>query len=403
MNRKENRLILIFTLDYEIHGNGEGCAAELMVSPTARILDLFDSFGAKLTIMADTVEIMKFREHPEYSDPSPRVYELIENQLKDAVRRGHDVQLHLHPAYARASYSGSRWILDMSEYDLARLPYERIRGLVGEGKRFLEDLLERMKSGYRCEVFRAANWSMSPSRNIIRALLANGINIDTSVFKHGKREGLVRFDYSKAESAVVPWPADADEICRRDDSGELFEFPIYCEARPLWAFLSVNRFHRLYASRLHRFPNEALPPEGRKADWASGAATKGSRGLTAVAARKLSAAFKKHAWKLDFNQCSGRQMVSAVRRARARNRDAEIDLPIVGIGHSKLYNSLNERQLRKFLHFIANHPDEYGFGTFGEFDLESFRKPSASVTNSTADPALRGKKDGYPFSPRSEI
>ena len=385
--RTKKRLTLLFTLDYEIHGNGEGCAAELMVSPTARILDLFDGFGAKLTIMADTVEIMKFREHPEYSDQSPGVYGLIENQLKDAIRRGHDVQLHLHPAYARASYSGGRWVLDFSEYDLARLPYERIYGLIGEGKRFLEDLLGPVRPGYRCLAFRAANWSMSPSWNIIRALLANGIGIDTSVFKYGKRDGLVRFDYSKAENPFVPWPADPSEICRRDDAGELFEFPIYCEARPLWAFLSANRFRRLYGSWRHRFRDQAWPPEGGQAGRAAGDGAGGSRGLAAVAVRKFSATFKKHAWKLDFSQCSGRQMMSAVCRAGARHEDAATDLPIVCIGHSKSYNSLNERQLMKFLRTIANHPDEYGFGTFGEFDLESFRRRPAGAANPSRDAA----------------
>jgi len=385
--RTKKRLTLLFTLDYEIHGNGEGCASDLMVSPTARILDLFDGFGAKLTIMADTVEILKFREHPEYSDHSPGVYRLIENQLVETVRRGHDVQLHLHPAYAHASYSGGRWVLDFSEYDLARLPYERICGLVSEGKRFLEELLGSVRPGYRCLAFRAANWSMSPSRNIIRALLSNGMGIDTSVFKYGKRDGLVQFDYSEAESPVVPWPVDPSEICRRDDAGELFEFPIYSEARPLWAFLSANRFRRLHQSWRHRFRDQALTPEGRPAGWAGGDRAGGSRRLTALPVRKFSAIFKKHAWKLDFSQCSGRQMMSAVRRAGARHGDEERDLPIVCIGHSKTYNSLNERQLSKFLSTIADHPDEYGFGTFGEFDLESFRRrPEGPRTRAVTRP-----------------
>ena len=55
-------LSVIHTLDYEIHGNGDGCSHALMVEPTARLLDLFDQFGAKLTIMADVAEILKFRE-----------------------------------------------------------------------------------------------------------------------------------------------------------------------------------------------------------------------------------------------------------------------------------------------------------------------------------------------------
>ena len=44
-----------------------------------------------------------------------------------------------------------------------------------------------------------ANWSVSPSGNVVRALAANGIPIDTSVFKYGRRDGLVAFDYSRAQ------------------------------------------------------------------------------------------------------------------------------------------------------------------------------------------------------------
>ena len=210
------RLNLIFTLDYEIHGNGEGCPAALMVSPTGRLLDLLDSFGAKLTIMADTVEILRFRDHREASGRDDWSYGAIETQLKDAVARGHDVQLHLHPAYARARCVDGRWILDYGDYDLARLPPERIVALVKEGKAYLEGLLRLIRPAYRCQAFRSANWSMYPSAEIVRALLHNSFKIDTSVFKHGFRDGLVHFDYSMADSDTVPWPVDSTDVCRRD-------------------------------------------------------------------------------------------------------------------------------------------------------------------------------------------
>ncbi len=52
-----------FTFDYEIHGNGDGCPYELMVEPPSRMMELFERYGAKLTIMADVAEILKFREY----------------------------------------------------------------------------------------------------------------------------------------------------------------------------------------------------------------------------------------------------------------------------------------------------------------------------------------------------
>src|SRR5690242_5223756 len=53
-------LRVIFTSDYEIHGNGEGAPQALMVDNTHRNLQLFDEFGARLTIMADVAEIERF-------------------------------------------------------------------------------------------------------------------------------------------------------------------------------------------------------------------------------------------------------------------------------------------------------------------------------------------------------
>ena len=189
--RPRPRLQLVFSLDYEIHGNGEGDPRELMVARTERLQDVLEEFGAKLTIMADTVEILKFREHRDATGRDEYGYEAIEGQLKKTVARGHDVQLHLHPAYARARAEGGTVVLDYGEYDLARLGYDRIFGLVKDGKGYLEGLLQPVRPDYSCIAFRAANWSMSPSATIVRALLANGIRIDTSVFKYGSRAGLV--------------------------------------------------------------------------------------------------------------------------------------------------------------------------------------------------------------------
>src|SRR5215475_14011800 len=116
----------VFTLDYEIHGNGDGCPHALMVEPTQRMLDQFDRYGAKLTIMADVAEILKFKEYKERTGRDDYHYDAIANQLKDAVKRGHDVQLHLHASYFNARHEDGRWIQDWSEYNFASLPLERL-------------------------------------------------------------------------------------------------------------------------------------------------------------------------------------------------------------------------------------------------------------------------------------
>jgi hypothetical protein len=369
-HRHGPRLQLVFSLDYEIHGNGEGDPRELMVARTERLLDVLEEFGARLTIMADTVEILKFREYRDASGRDAYGYTAIEDQLKQAILRGHDVQLHLHPAYARAHADGGPWRLDYGEYDMARLPYERMFALVKEGKDYLEGLLRPVKPDYACIAFRAANWSMSPSLDIVRALVANGLRIDTSVFKYGSRKGLVRFDYSTAQSEAVPWPVDASDVCLRDDNGQLFEFPIYCERLPIWSFLSLNRINNAIQNRIH-----ALPPEPTTAT-----APSPGDGSKPTLRSRLARLLGEHARKLDFNQCSGRQMTATLRRADERHADRTSDVPIVLIGHSKLFHRQNEGHLRTFLEHVVSRPDAYGFSTFGAFDLDAFRArvPSGS-------------------------
>jgi hypothetical protein len=362
-------LKILFTLDYEIHGNGEGNPHELMIKPTDRLLRLFDEHGAKLTIMADIAEILKFKEFAEQNGKDDYHYRAIVAQLQNAVRDGHDVQLHIHASYFNARHDGKKWVQDWSEYDFAGLSVERLDEIVRIGKSELESLLKTVNPDYRCFVFRAANWSVNPGRNVIKALLNNGIKADTSIFKYGRRKGIVSFDYSAAESELVPWRVGEDDLCSRDDRGRLWEFPIYCENRWIGAFLSPNRLYRVAQSRQHRISKNENP---------SAPAAKGVRTFAKKTGLldKLSVMTKKHAWKADFNQCTGRQLIKALRRAEQRYANGSDNLPFILIGHSKLFNRVNEKSLRPFLKFVASHRQHFEFGTFGDFENQLENSPA---------------------------
>jgi hypothetical protein len=350
-------LKVIFTLDYEIHGNGDGCPQALMVEPTSRMMDLFERYGAKLTIMAEVAEILKFRQYKERFGRDDYHYDAIAGQLRDAIRRGHDVQLHLHSSYFNAQFKAGHLEQDWPEYNFAGLPFERLDGMVRTGKDYLEDLLKPVDPTYACIAFRAANWSMSPSHNAIRALRNNGIKIDTSVFKHGRREGIVKFDYTNAHSDLVPWPVADDNICRRDEKGELIEIPIYSERRWIGAFVTRNRLRRAVIGRGHPIQNTGL--HGSKTD--SPPAPPQKQKLL----RTLSMLTQRHAWKADFNQCTGLQLIRALRRASQKHEQTGQEACcFVLIGHSKLFTSFNQRSLEPFLRYVAENPADFQFGVF---------------------------------------
>lgn len=357
---------VLFTLDYEIHGNGEGSPYELMVEPTGRMLDQFDRYGAKLTILADVAEILKFREYGGEAAQDHFHYRKIETQLCKAIEGGHDVQLHLHPSYFNTRYEGDRWRMDWSEYDFASLHPDRMSSMLRTGRDYLEALLRPVNDNYRCNVFRAANWAVQPSPNVVRALIDAGFVVDTSVFKYGHRSGRVNFDYSHAPSAVLPWRASEKDVCVEDPKSKLWEAPIYCEQRWLGAFLTVNRLYRVWQSYQHKFPK----PSGE----GPASASAGSNGGYGKARASLWNRLFKNAWKADFNQCSGRQLANTLKRVERLYGNTRAEVPFVLIGHSKLFTPYNQHSLAPFLSYVEENPQKYCFSRFQDMNWENGMK-----------------------------
>ena len=355
---------ILFTLDYEIHGNGQGDPVELMVEPTNRLINLFNNYGAKLTIMADVAEILKFKEFFESTGNDKYGYTRIKEQLKQAVKNGHDVQLHIHSSYFNAEFHKGKLKNCWDDYDLASLPYERLDEMIKRTKNYLEETLNGEDFNYCCNVFRAANWSMMPSKNILLALKENSIKIDTSVFKYGKRRGLVNFDYTDSFSHIIPWPVDDNDIRVKNPSGNIFEFPIFCTMMPIWSFFSLNRIYRAYLSKKHNF-NEGSDYINKDS---SNKFVKKS-----VISKLYSKLVTKHALKADFNQCTGSQLIKQLKKVESEYLQSKVDIPFITIGHSKLFNKWNENSLKRFLEVVAKNPEKYKFGLFRDFDVESYR------------------------------
>jgi len=368
---ENNMFNLIFTLDYEIHGNGDGSPYKLMVEPTNRLLDLCDKYGAKLTIMADVAEILRFKDYMDKSGEDKFNYEMIIDQLKRAISTGHDVQLHIHSGYFESEYKNGKWQQNWDEYDLAKQSYQKIHERIKLCKDFLENHLKEVKSGYKCIAFRASNWSMMPTKNIYKALVENKIKIDTSVFKYGKRSGRVKFDYSSAESPIVPWFLDENDICKKDNSGKLLEIPIYCELRNFLAFISFIRIFRIIRAQFHRH-EKIISSENDNLNSKPG---NNSQKKKKNILKKILGPFgNKHAWKLDLNQASGRQLINAVKRIEKKFGDYNFDIPIVLIGHSKSFVKHNEKTMEQFLKYISNSPDKFRFSVFNELNFSDYRR-----------------------------
>ena len=106
--------VLIITIDYELPYDKRPDVRSHMIRPTNSLLNIVQKYGAKLTIMAEMAEIWAFEREENFGfneylgyDPSTE----IRNQLEQAIRLGHDVQLHLHPQWLDARWGKNGWQL----------------------------------------------------------------------------------------------------------------------------------------------------------------------------------------------------------------------------------------------------------------------------------------------------
>lgn len=179
---------IVITLDYETWHPGipKGKRIdwhETVIEPTAKLLGICNRYNAKLTIFFEIGEYYWLKEN------RPSVALEIEEQLRGAIRDGHDVQLHLHTSWlpetgARYDADTDSWFWDDRYQKLHDYPGD-ITELLRRCKNDMETILRPANPNYSVTTFRAGAYQIQPSKKIVDALLAVGIRADSSVWQGG--------------------------------------------------------------------------------------------------------------------------------------------------------------------------------------------------------------------------
>lgn len=357
---------IIVTVDYEIFGDGTGDVRDNLVKPMEEIRTLCNRFGIKLTIFFDICEYWAFKKAEEQNLLGHLGYspsDLIKGQLEQLINEGHDIQLHLHPQWLGASYVRSKWQLNLSNFRLADMSYVEIKELLFRAKHALETMFKPFNPDYECIAFRAGAFSVQPSMDLIRALNETGILIDSSVIKGNKSaHEPFRFNFREAYSSFKPWWVKEDilrSVIREE--GKILEVPIYAKrVTRLRYFLSLKIKFWL----------------GIKQDIQSMYPKEYSLSQKLCLRDKFSIAYLKYLFDkmvivLDFCELSGGEMIYLLKEIVRKKDKESIDyLPLVMIGHPKLYN--NRKNFEKFLRYTYNKFVKNGLAYFGAFhDLKS--------------------------------
>ncbi len=293
----------IFTLDYEIYGNGTGALADLVYEPANRLMEIFRKWDARFVAFVEVAELDKIEEFG-----TDAAIDSVRAQIKELYQDAFEIGLHLHPQWYNARREQGRWALDPTEYNLCKLPKGRISDIVERALKYLRYALG--PRDFTPLSFRAGNWLFQPTEAAAGVLSERGIKIDSSVFKGGVQHNH-SLDYRPSLKNGYYWPF-ASDANRPDASGPWLEFPIYAEMVPFWQMATFKRVGFASSGSL------------------------GGQGFIQKANRALDLIRFRYPLKFDFCRMTLDELKSMLGRVIQQDQEEpEVYRPLVAIGHTK--------------------------------------------------------------------
>mgnify|MGYP001627203632 CR=1 FL=1 len=213
---------IYLTFDYELFfGEEPGSVQKCLIEPTESLLKIARVHGIKMVFFVDVGYLVRAKDFSEDFPLLAQEINLVENQLRQMVSEGHDIQLHIHPHWEKSIYEKDRWIIRTDGvYKLNDFSDEEVRSIVVRYKNYLDALI-----GYKTTCFRAGGWCIQPFSRWKELFCELGLKYDSSVFPGGFfRSPHYEFDFRNAPMKSS-YRFDND-VCIEDENGFFTEFPI---------------------------------------------------------------------------------------------------------------------------------------------------------------------------------
>jgi len=222
----------VFTVDYEIYGNGRGSLRDLVYEPAEKLRKIFRERGARFVVFPDVAELEMIDIHE--ADPCLGA---VKTQLREFHAEGFDLGLHIHPWWYNAKRENEAWILVQEEYNLCTRSAESIGAIVDRAIGYLRALLG--DTGFTPLSFRAGHLLFQPTQPLAGILSDRGVRLDSSVYRGGLWHRH-KLDYRRAPKKDLYWRF-GNEVSLPDPQGPMFEIPIYTRLVPVWKLLTAKR------------------------------------------------------------------------------------------------------------------------------------------------------------------
>ncbi len=226
--KKYPKLLLFLTFDHELPLGGVKTSwDDALFTPTRELFDVASELHVPVTLFTDVLCAIRFREWD-----AEGFYEPYTEQVEQAVTKGHDVQLHLHPHWLTSGFEGKRF-LPSDNYSLSDFANNTsgndIDLIIRKGVSFLNETIRPTCPEYRCNAFRAGGYNLGDRQSrplILKSLYDNGIRYDSSIAKgYYFSSGISVVDYN-GMPAQANWHLPADGDFSKDSGSGILEIPI---------------------------------------------------------------------------------------------------------------------------------------------------------------------------------
>lgn len=215
---------IILSFDYELFfGDEPGTVQKSLLEPTNKLLDALHDVGGKATFFVDYLMLKRMLSENQYTKEEAG---LIIDQLKNIVRCGNRIELHIHPHWVDAKYINSKWdFSDFSHYCLNSFSQDEITHMFVEGTNMLECIARDVIPDYKVIAFRAGGWAILPFNIMREGFVRAGILLDSSVMK-GSVIHANGYDLDFSTSPPEPIYHFSSDVLNKDSKGTFIEAQI---------------------------------------------------------------------------------------------------------------------------------------------------------------------------------
>ncbi len=236
-------LNVCLTFDYELFlGKNYASPEEILFKRSQNIADAISSYGGRGTFFVDVCSVRAHRKHGAYDYANA-----FEQQIKAFVREGHDVQLHIHPNWIFSRVEDNQIIPGEKGYRLHDFGFSQqpmnANTIIRDEIEYLQGVCSLADENYKCIAYRAGGFALQPEKEVFKALIDNGILIDSSIVPGMKSDTINAYDYTKTPNKLNWWidPSLGLDIAVEEEKNRIFEVPV-ATARPrLWELIGKKK------------------------------------------------------------------------------------------------------------------------------------------------------------------